>query len=175
MKKDSGRLGFFGGFMTATILLGAAVAFAAIGIYTPDPHGDWIRDISVYQPGTDDQINVLADIQPGAAVQMLEAGLRFNVLNQAGKKQNWDLAAHESAEIGAAFGTLEITRPALQASLQTFVGTDLAAVDAAIATQNKSTFKAAMKDLATACNSCHVSFGKPFFVIKSGKSALPLK
>ncbi len=167
---------FITGFVLGALLCGTAVTFAVIGNYTPKPDGDWIRDVNNYVPGTDDQINVLADIQPGGGVLMMEAGLRINALYFAGKKKNWDLAAYEMHELEEALEKLEITRPAMASYLGTFLaGPEVAAVDAAILAQDKSAFKTAIRDLTTACEGCHVTFGKPFLVIKLGKSALPLK
>ncbi len=167
---------FITGFVLGALLCGTAVVFSAIGNYTPKPDGDWIRDVTKYVPGTDDQINVLADIQPGGGVLMMEVGLRVNALYFAGKKKNWDLAAYEMHELTEALEKLEITRPAMAGFLGSFLaGPEVASVNAAIAAQDKSAFKTAIRDMTNACMSCHTNFGKPFLVIKLGKSALPLK
>ncbi len=171
MRKHKPILTFAVGALVGALLSGGAVYAVK---YTPQPSGDWIRDTNLYDPGTD-QINVLGDIQPGASTLMLEIGLRLNALSLAGKKKNWDLAAHEIHEIEETMDKLGITRPALKPSLDAFIATSIPPVEAAITAQDKGQFKAALKTFADACTACHVNFGKSSFVVKIGKSALPLK
>jgi len=175
MFKITKKKEFAAGLVLGVLLGGVVIALAAPGIYVPQSGGDWIRDPAVYQPGTDDQINVLADIQPGGAFQMMEVGLRFNALNLAGKKKNWGFAAHESHELEEAMDKLGVTRPALKVSLEAFIVNDLVAVNNAITAQDKAQFKAAMKAVTAACNACHVSFGKSYLEVKTGKSAFPIR
>lgn len=92
----------------------------AVGeIYTPATN--WIQNALKYAPGSNDQVNVLADLQQGAAEVMFDVGLRLNVLNSAGKKQNWDLVTHEAEEIEESFDRLMITRPDLSTDLENFI------------------------------------------------------
>ena len=131
---------FITGFVLGALLCGTAVVFSAIGNYTPKPDGDWIRDVTKYVPGTDDQINVLADIQPGGGVLMMEVGLRVNALYFAGKKKNWDLAAYEMHELTEALEKLEITRPAMAGFLGSFLaGPEVASVNGQVGVQDGDT------------------------------------
>lgn len=169
------KRGFLKGFVTATILLGAIGAYAVGELYTPNPEGDWIRDAGVYAPGTADQINVLGDLQPGAAEQMFTVGHRLNTLAMAGKKSNWEIAAFEAEEIEEAFDRLMITRPAMAVELEAFLTDKLAPVMTAIGNSDKTAFDAAFPAAVAGCNSCHVANGVGFMVVKPGKSTEPLK
>lgn len=171
----NGKGGFIKGFVVATLLCGAGVVFAVGEIYTPT--STWIQDPLKYAPGSNDQINVLADLQPGKADIMFDVGMRLNVLNAAGKKQNWQLAAFEAHEIEKTLDKLMITRPALAADLQNFITTSLDPVYAAATavTPDKAVFKAALGTMVEACTSCHVLYGEDYLVVKLGKSALPLE
>jgi hypothetical protein len=167
--------GFVKGFVIATLIGGAGVVFALGEIYTPST--TWIQDPSKYAPGSNDQINVLADLQPGESDVMLRVGLRLNSLNTAGKKRNWGLAETELEQIEAAFDNLILTRPALATDLESFLTTSLEPVRAAATAPapDKAAFKTALNNMAAACTSCHVTYGEEFLVVKLGKSALPLE
>lgn len=169
--------GFISGFVVATVLVGAVAAWSVGELYTPNPEGDWIRDPLVYAPGTADQINVLGDLQPGAAEAMFNVGLRLNTLAAAGKKQNWEIAAFQSEEIEEAFDRLMVTRPAMAAELEAFITGALDPVIAAVTapTPNKADYTAAFDTMVAACNTCHVNNGMGFLVVKPGKSAEPLQ
>lgn len=172
---QSGTAGFVKGFVVATLLGSAGVVLAVGEIYTPT--STWIQDAGKYAPGSNDQINVLADLQPGKADLMFDVGLRANVLNTAGKKQNWALAAFEAHEIEKTLEKLMITRPALATDLEDFILNDLDPVHAAATavTPDKAVFKAALDTMVAACNSCHVAYGESHLTVKLGKSALPLQ
>lgn len=169
------RRGFARGFVLASLLGSAGLVFAVGEIYAPST--TWIQDAGKYAPGSDDAIHVLADLQPGKADLMFDVGLRLNVLNTAGKKQNWALAAHEVHEIEETLDKLMVTRPALEGDLEAFILASLDPVyDAATApTPDKAAFKAAMAGLVTGCNNCHTLYGETHLVVKLGKSALPLE
>lgn len=129
--------------MAATVLLGAVGAYAVGELYTPNPEGDWIRDPSVYAPGSADQVNVLGDLQPGAAEQKFTVGHRVNTLAMAGKKSNRDIADFEADEIEEAFDRLRITRPAMATDLEALLTTSMVPVQTAIANSDKAAFDAA--------------------------------
>lgn len=167
--------GFAMGFIAASLLVGAGVVLAVGEIYTPT--SNWIADITKYAPGSNDQVNVLADLQQGASEVMFDVGLRLNVLNSAGKKQNWDLVAHEADEIEESFDRLMITRPDLSTDLENFITTriDPLVAVATAPTPDKAAFKLALGNLVSSCTGCHQLYGEDAFVVKLGKSALPLE
>lgn len=171
----TGKGQFITGFVLGSLLCGSAAVFAVGELYTPKSGGNWIRDALVYAPDTADQINVLADIQPGAAVLMQEVGLRLNALNSAGKKQNWEFAAYEAHEIGKALEKLKVTRPALATTLTSFITNSVAPVEAAATAADKATFQTTFGALVDACTSCHVDYDMGFLVVKPGKSAFPIQ
>lgn len=173
--KTAFRSGFVQGFVVAALLASAGVVLALGELYTPST--TWIQDAMKYAPGTSDQVNVLADLQPGKAEIMFDVGLRMNALNSAGKKQNWGLAEHQIGEIEEAFDRLMVTRPELTTDLEAFLTTSLAPVYAAVTapTPDKAVFKTALADMVTACNTCHTTYGEDFLTIKLGKTALPLE
>jgi hypothetical protein len=166
-----GKSGFLTGFVSAAVL-SSAVVWAAGEIYTPTR--TWIQDALKYNPASADQINVLADIAPGTAVQMLEIGQRLNALNGAAKKQNWAHAEYQLDEMVAAFETLQITRPSREAAILAFLPSTTA-VYAAITAEDKAAFKTALESMTAACNQCHVNSGKGFLVVKIGKSSAPIE
>jgi len=159
----------------ATVLVGAVAAYSVGEPYTPNPEADWIRDPTEYAPGTADQINVLGDLQPGAAEIMFTVGQRLNTLATAGKKQNWELAAFEAEEIEDAFDRLMITRPALATDLETFLTDKLEPVITAITNQNKAEFATARDTMVAACTTCHQGYGFGLLVVTPGKSDSPLE
>lgn len=167
--------GFAMGFVAASLLVGAGAVLAVGEIYTPATN--WIQNALKYAPGSNDQVNVLADLQQGAAEVMFDVGLRLNVLNSAGKKQNWDLVTHEAEEIEESFDRLMITRPDLSTDLENFITSridPLVAVASAPA-PDKAAFKTALGTLVASCTGCHQLYGEDAFVVKLGKSALPLQ
>ncbi len=166
----NGKRHFIGGFVLGALVCGSVAVYA--GVYVPTTA--WISNALLYSDTTD-QINVLADIQPGTAVLMQEVGLRFNSLDAAGKKQNWDFATYQVEEMTAAMEKLGVTRPSRKAALDAFIAASLPAVTSAIAAQDKAAFKTAMTTLATDCTTCHVNSGKGFLPVKAGKSAMPIK
>lgn len=168
----AGRHRFTAGFVLGSLLCGSVAVYA--GIYVPQSSGNWIRDTNNYSDATD-QINVLGDIQPGAAVLMQEIGLRFNSLDAAGKKQNWGFADYQLDEMTKALTKLGVTRPTRKAALDAFIAASLPAVASAVAAQDKAAFKDAMTTLAADCTTCHVNSGKGFLPVKAGKSAMPIK
>lgn len=174
-KNPGFRSGFVKGFVLAALLCSAGVVLAVGEIYTPST--TWIQDGAKYAPGSNDQINVLADLQPGAAETMFNVGLRLNVLNTAGKKQNWALATHEIEEIEEALDRLIVTRPGLAGDIEGFITASLDPVLAAASapTPDKAAFKTALNGLVTGCNGCHSLYGEDHIVVKLGKSALPLE
>lgn len=171
----SQKRGFINGFVVATVLVGAVTAWSVGELYTPKSSGNWIRDSLVYAPGTADQINVLADIQPGKADTMFDAGMRLNTLAAAGKKQNWDVAGYQAEELQATLERLMVTRPAMTADLTDFLTVNMVPLNAAIAAKDKVMFAGALGTLVAACNTCHVTYGKDFLVVKPGKSTEPLQ
>lgn len=170
----SERRAFISGFVLATVLVGAVAAYSVGELYTPNPEADWIRDVTKYAPGTADQINVLGDLQPGAAEVMFTVGQRLNTLATAGKKQNWDIAAFEAEEIEEAFDRLMITRPEMTTSLEAFITGSLDPVITAINNHDKPGFAAARDAMVGACTACHETYGVGFMVVKPGKSGSPL-
>ncbi len=170
-----GKTNFVVGFALGALLCGSAAVYAVGALYTPSPDGDWLRDAAVYAPGTTDQMNVLADIQPGATTLMLEVGLRFNALAAAGKKKSWGSAEHQVDEIEATFEKLAITRPEYADALHSYLTASLTPVRDAITAQDKAMFQSALGSAVSACTSCHVNIGAPFLVVKLGKSAIPIE
>ena len=170
----SEKRGFISGFVVATVLVGAVAAFSVGELYTPNPEGDWIRDPSKYAPGTADQVNVLGDLQPGAAEIMFTVGQRLNTLARAGKKQNWALADFEAEEIEEAFDRLMITRPGMATDLETFLTGKLEPVITAIGSQDKAAFASARDTMVAACTTCHQTYGVGFLVVKPAKPDSPL-
>jgi hypothetical protein len=169
------RRGFISGFVVATVLVGAVAAYSVGELYTPNPEANWIRDPTKYAPGTADQINVLGDLQPGAAEVMFIVGQRLNTLAMAGKKQNWDVADFEATEIEEAFNRLMLTRPGMATDLEGFVTASLGPVMTAIGNQDKAAFAAARDAMVSACTACHQTYNVGFMVVKPGKSGSPIK
>ncbi|MBI5505599.1 MAG: hypothetical protein HY899_12430 [Deltaproteobacteria bacterium] len=166
----NGKPHFIGGFVLGALVCGSVAVYA--GVYVPTT--TWIANTLLYSDATD-QINVLADIQPNTALIMQEVGLRFNSLDTAGKKQNWDFATYQVEEMTAAFNKLSVTRPSRKAALDAFIAASLPPVTSAIAAQDKAAFKTAMATLATDCTTCHTNSGKGFLPVKAGKSVMPIK
>lgn len=169
-----GKVGFVAGFISATVLCGAVV-YAAGEIYTPTSGGNWIRDIAKYNPDSADQINVLGDIAPNAAVQMLEVGTRVNAMNGAVKRKNWAHAAYQLDEMQAALRKLQVTRPSRAVLIQAFLDTAITPVSAAITAEDKAAFQAALTTMTTACTQCHSDSGFGYLVVKVGKSSAPIE
>jgi len=166
----NGKRHFIGGFILGALVCGSVAVYA--GVYVPKT--TWISNALLYSDTTD-QISVLADIQPSTAVVMQEVGLRFNSLDAAGKKQNWDFATYQVEEMTAALEKLSVTRPSRKAAIDAFIAASLPAVTSAITAQDKAAFKSVMTQLANDCTACHTGSGKTFLPVKAGKSAMPIK
>lgn len=170
-----GRKGFVVGFVTASLLSGAVAVYSAGEIYTPKSSGNWIRDAGVYNPTSADQVNVLGDIAPGTAVQMLEIGQRLNAMNGAAKKKNWAHAAYQLEEMEAAFEKLQVTRPSRAVAIQAFLDANVPGLSAAITAGDKALYTSALETLTSACTQCHSDSGFNYLVVKVGKSSAPIE
>lgn len=170
-----GKRGFVAGFVVASVLSGAVVVYSAGEIYTPKSSGNWIRDALVYNPTSADQVNVLGDIAPGTAVQMLEIGQRLNAMNGAVRKKNWAYAAYQLEEMEAAFEKLQVTRPSRAAAIQSFLDANVPTLSAALVSMDKATYQAALETTVAACTQCHTNSGFNYLTVKVGKSTSPIE
>lgn len=169
------KRGFVAGFVAASVLSGAVVVYSAGEIYTPKSSGNWIRDALVYNPTSADQVNVLGDIAPGTAVQMLEVGQRLNAMNGAAKKKNWAYASYQLDEMVSALEKLKVTRPSRAVAIQAFLDANVPGLEAAIVSADKATYQAALETTVAACTQCHEDSGFGFLTVKVGKSTSPIE
>jgi hypothetical protein len=90
-------------------------------------------------------IDQMAEIQPGMAAVMKEAGNRFTQTYYAAKGGNWKLAAHHLNQLRAEFRTAKITRPKYADDLTTFDKDYLLPIFKAIHDQDWDQFETAFK------------------------------
>lgn len=169
------------------LVLSLLIAVAIIHPWTPSlaqtttPYTPVRNYLDSY--AAEDQIKVLADIQPGFGIQMQEVGRRFTAIFNAARGGNWGLAKYQLKELREAAEVAEITRPARKDAWVSFENTYLgdATTPAAGTLQdavNKENFVAFNKSFRSAisgCNGCHQASGFPYILFKLPRaSELPL-
>ncbi|MDE1857458.1 MAG: hypothetical protein KGI26_00110 [Thaumarchaeota archaeon] len=90
-------------------------------------------------------IDQLAEIQPGMAALMKEAGDRFTHTYYAAKGGNWKLAAHHLNQLRASFRTAKTTRPKFAEDLDAYDKEYLLPIFESIRDQDWSRFEAAFR------------------------------
>ncbi|MDG6909812.1 MAG: hypothetical protein JRN08_05540 [Nitrososphaerota archaeon] len=90
-------------------------------------------------------IDQLAEIQPGMAALMKEAGDRFTHTYYAAKGGNWKLAAHNLNQLRASFRTAKVTRPKFAEDLDAYDKEYLLPIFESIRDQDWNRFEAAFR------------------------------
>lgn len=111
-----------------------------------------------YNPGMGDLMNIL--IQP-----------RHVKLWLAGRQENWPLAGYALKEIKQSFARIASGIPHYNGApvadlIESAVGSQIGLVDFAIKAGEPRQFAEHYGKLTEGCNSCHVSTGRPYIVIK---------
>ena len=107
-------------------------------------------------------IDQLAEIQPGMAALMEEAGDRFTHTYYAAKGGNWKLAAHNLNQLRAAFRTAKTTRPKYAVDLDAYDKEYLLPMFKAIRDQDWGVFEAAFKRGEAGSDDYHDKRGYPY-------------
>jgi hypothetical protein len=107
-------------------------------------------------------LDEIGEMQPGMARLMLEVSERFWILYFAAKGANWKLARHELSETRKTLRIAGVVRPKYTESLAVFESEQLAALEAAIAAQDWSSFEAAYRAAVDVSNERHREFGKEY-------------
>ena len=106
-------------------------------------------------------IGQLAEIQPGMAALMKEAGDRFTHTYYAAKGGNWKLAAHHLNQLRASFRTAKTTRPKYAEDLDAYDKDYLLPIFTAIHDQDLGRFEAAFRKGEEGSDAYHDKRGYP--------------
>ena len=161
---------------TFVLLVSFGVAAFAQTAYTQVQ--TWINSYA-----SEDQIKVLADIQPGFGIQMQEIGRRFTAIYNAARGHNWGLAKYQLKELREAAEVAVTTRPKRKDAWVSFEDTYLGdATNPAAGTlqdvvnkENFVAFNKSFKSAIAGCNGCHQASNFPYILYKLPRnSELPL-
>ncbi len=142
----------------------AAGCFAALATASPAA-SDWLQ-------GTpEQQLETLADLQPGLARVMVEYANRFTTLYYAGKGGNWDMAAYQLEEMRDVQEIAEKTRPARAPMLKAFESSYLDRLADAIKARDETRFEAAFNRAVDGCNVCHAANDVAFIKYRLPKTS----
>ena len=107
-------------------------------------------------------LDQLAEVQPGMAALMKEAGERYTNTYYAARGGNWKMAAHQLNQLRAAFRRAKVTRPKYAEDLAAFDREYLQPVFKAIHDQDWEQFELAFNRGEEGSDSYHDKRGYPF-------------
>jgi len=142
-------------FRKSILVAGSLFAFAMLP--TPSyaaPH--WLKG------STQEEIQKLADIQPGLGTVMIEYSRRFGAAYYAAKGGNWGMAQYQIKEMPEIQEVGEMTRPQFATMLKSFESSYLDKLMAAAKAKDWNAFKAVADKTPAACNGCHAANGYDF-------------
>lgn len=121
---------------------------------------DW-RDTA----NTNDKINNLIQVMPGASVIMQQMGERYRNLYWAAKQGKWKFAEYQIEEMQDLVETLTITRPKRAKTANKFMQSAFKLFPAAIEEQSGNKFNHAFANMKKQCMICHVDNNHAFIVL----------
>ena len=120
-----------------------------------------MSEVKAKTPHGDMTIDQLAQIQPGMAAIMKEAGDRYTQTYYAAKGGNWKLAAHHLNQLRAAFKIGGMTRPKFADDLAAFDREHLQPIFEAIHHKDWNQFREAFRKGELASDAYHDKRGYP--------------
>jgi hypothetical protein len=139
-------------FRKSVIAMSFVLALAG-GAYAAS---DWLKG------STDEQLKMLAAIQPGLGTVMIEYANRYSDIYYAAKGGNWPLAAYQLKEMREIQEVGETTRPARAEALKAFEQSFLDPLAKTIEAKNFESLETAFKGGVQGCNGCHAALGFPY-------------
>lgn len=121
-----------------------------------------MSEIRAKTPHGDMSIDKLAEIQPGMAALMKEAGERYTCAYYAAKGGNWKMAAHQLNQLRAAFRTAKVTRPKYADDLTAFDNDFLQPIFKAIHDEDWKQFEVAFRKGEEGSDVYHDKRGYPY-------------
>jgi hypothetical protein len=116
---------------------------------TANAQSEWLK-------GTpEEQLKILAEIQPGVGTVMMEYSSRFGAMYYAAQGGNWKLADYHLQEMKEIQEVAENTRPARAKALKDFEEKSLGPIGDAIKGKDLKAFNVAFQAGMKACNDCH--------------------
>jgi len=112
------------------------------------------------------QIDGIMAAIPKFAVPMREVGDRFQNMYFAAEGGNWGLASYMSKYMDKAMNPAKLTKPKEYPAWESFYKDDFAAVNKAIAVEDKAAFNKEFNAVIASCNECHVGMGYGFIQVK---------
>lgn len=145
-------------YFSAALALVAGLFVAATAGFTQNAGGGGGLTVLEFSPRFDDLMTML--VQP-----------RHLKLYYAVQEENWDLAAFEARELGAALRRVGATIPtyrnqSVDDAVAAMATPQLEAVGEAIEEKDSGEFMTAYTRLTQSCNACHVTMEHPFLVMK---------
>ncbi len=128
--------------------------------YAPTAHPAWL-------PPNEPARSAMLERQfRGFDMAMVETGRRYVELYWAVQDRNWAYADYQAEKIGTAIGRGLDRRPARAPSARIFLDGPLAAMQAAVKTEDAAAIARAMTELTAGCNSCHSAERVPFMGVR---------
>ncbi len=112
------------------------------------------------------QIDGIMAALPKFAVPMREVGDRFQNMAFAVEGGNWALASYMSKYMDKSMNPAKVTKPKEYPAWESFYKEDFAAVNKAIAAEDKEAFTKEYTAVIASCNACHAGMGYGFIQVK---------
>ncbi len=156
--------------MKRAVLLAALISLSVWIGAQADSKGanDWRKTAN-----TEDKVERLVKVMPGASNLMLQLGDRYRNLYWAAKQDQWEFAEYQAEEMKDLVETLQITRPKRAATAQEFLDASYPAIIEAAGSGDRSRFGKAFADLRAACMDCHVKNDHAFIVLPKAPRSAP--
>jgi len=145
------------------VIFGVCAALVAV---TASAQNDWRKNAP-----TDQKIEKLVKVMPGAATLMIEMGFRYQNLYWAAKQGKWEFSAYQREEMEDLLKTLMITRPKRAKTAEVFLKTGFAGLEPALKTRDGRRFEAGFETMRQACMTCHAQNAHAFIELPLPKRA----
>ncbi len=114
---------------------------------------------------SNDKINNLVQVMPGASTLMLQMEERYRNLYWSAKQKKWEFAEYQIEEMQDLIQTLMITRPKRKKTALKFFQTAFKHFPVALKKQNWSYFENSFEYMRKQCMTCHVENDHAFIVL----------
>lgn len=120
---------------------------------------------------TENKVDNLVKVMPGAANLMIEMGFRYQNLYWAARQGKWEFAEYQAEEMEGLLETLMITRPKRAKTAKAFLKTGFGVLEPALKARDARGFEAAFEKMRQACMTCHQQNEHAFITLPLPKRA----
>lgn len=150
-------------------LVAIAVAFAMLGPARGAQHGGAgdadeasVKALRERVARLEKRVAQMERLQPTFAAFMPQFSERFHVLHQAGEAEDWQVAAHELAEMRRLVEVARLVDAERGELFDRFMTAQLDQLNAAVEHSDPQRFNEALNTTIANCNACHQAVGSGF-------------